>query len=113
MTVAVWASLGETFRCFKDVGMVSCSNGDGNRDLDGIDEIQYKEIVTRAMQAISKLRTVKPITNIQQNKDCISWIAWKCSFVFGTRLDKTHSREFRFGQLRKSYLCKTAASHNR
>lgn len=94
MTVAVWASLGEIFRCFKDVGMVSCSNGDGNRVLDGIDEIQYKEIV-------------------KQNKDCISWIAWKCSFVFGTRLDKTHSREFRFGQLRKSYLCKTAASHNR
>lgn len=67
MTVAVWASLGEIFRCFKDVGMVSCSNGDGNRVLDGIDEIQYKEIVS----------------------------------------------EFRFGQLRKSYLCKTAASHNR
>lgn len=43
MTVAVWASLGEIFRCFKDVGMVlSCSNGDGNRVLDGIDENQYK-----------------------------------------------------------------------
>lgn len=74
MTVAVWASLGEIFKCFKDEGMVSCNNVEGNWLLDGTDENQYKPVVTRAMQAMRKLRVLKPITNIQQNKDYLCWV---------------------------------------